>query len=468
LDKQARSNFKIVGLIVLKIFPVLDFSAQCPLDGQALNLENFLIPGMRCLAEGNCPTCNRHYFIDLPIAHALGTPMILDRDSGHVYGTDKSPWFKNQLRQSFAQPVHQEMIPIVHHFFAAEQVIIINCLDYLYGHALLKLLNVQRHLQENPELGCCVIVPSPLLHLVPAGVAEIWEVPITIKESWNWFPTLATWIQHKCQSYQACFLSPAYAHPSHRVYDLSKYVRNLPDISAQITEFQPIILFSYRQDRPWGRSQRGQQRHLQALYQRLNRQFPQMAFVLVGFGTSHGIRTSRANVIDLRVDQLTPDQDRLWLAYMSKADCAIGVHGSNMLLPSGLAKSTVELLPRSRQGNFFQDILIPADLSDPREIGYRYRFLYGNNQLSDVKVAAVVDLVAATLAFNQLCCAWLKVGEAIAPAEYLRCRAELLSQPIPQLALEHFYPPWLIRLKQNAKAIYRHLREGKKIFTLKK
>jgi hypothetical protein len=436
---------------VLKIFPKTDFSATCPHDGQALNIQNIVIPGMRCFAEGSCSVCNRSYLVDLPVAHALLTPLTFEKESGQIFGAEEEHWFHQQLSKSLAQPVSQEMIPIVHHFFDAQQIIIINCLDYLYGHALLKLLNVQRHLEENPDLGCCVIVPSQLLHLVPEGVAEIWEIPISIQAGWQWFPALATWIQHRCQSYQACFLSPAYAHPSHRVYDLRKYVRNLPDLTELMAGFQPVILFSYRQDRPWGNSLRQQHQRLQALYHRLNRQFPDMAFVLVGFGKGYQIRTSKANVIDLRVEKLTPEQDRLWMAYMSIADCAIGVHGSNMLLPSGLAKTTVELLPRSRQGNIFQDILMPVNLTNLRDIGFRYRFLYGNNQLSDIKVAAVVELVAAILAFNDVSLAWLKVGEEITPAEHSCVYKEHFSNPVTKQALRHFYPPWLLSFKQKLK-----------------
>lgn len=35
----------------------------------------------------------------------------------------------------------------------------------------------------------------------------------------------------------------------------------------------------------------------------------------------------------------------------------MGVHGSNMLLPSAHARATLVLMPRKRWGNFIQDIL---------------------------------------------------------------------------------------------------------------
>jgi hypothetical protein len=100
------------------------------------------------------------------------------------------------------------------------------------------------------------------------------------------------------------------------------------------------------------------------------------------------------------------------MAYMSAADCAIGVHGSNMLLASGLAKSTVELVQQSRLANIFQDILFPHDLSDIRDAFLKYRFIYGNDHLDDVKVSLIANVVTSILAYSDRCSFWFKVGES--------------------------------------------------------
>ncbi|HVF57329.1 MAG TPA: hypothetical protein VM934_14335, partial [Pyrinomonadaceae bacterium] len=52
----------------------------------------------------------------------------------------------------------------------------------------------------------------------------------------------------------------------------------------------------------------------------------------------------------------------------------VGVHGSNMLLPSAHAGGVVELMGPERWGNFTQDILF-RDAGDCRETLFRYRFL---------------------------------------------------------------------------------------------
>jgi hypothetical protein len=391
-----------------KIYPEIEFSAECLNDGADLDITGIVIPGMRCLADATCPTCGARYYIDLPVGHALWNPIILNQETAEIYDPLNIQWFSNPLKEGFLNPVESEIVPVVHKFFEADCIVIVNCLDFLYGHSLLKLLNVQHYLEHSPELGCCVLVPTQLVHLVPDGIAEIWEFPIPIKDGWKWYPSLQRWISQEFTKRKECFLSRAYCHPSNRVYDLRRFVRNLPNILEEIREDQLIIVFSYREDRLWGRTIAHQQHNLQKLYNRLSAIFPDMAFVLVGFGQQNRIRAAGGKLIDLRTDQFDVDQDRLWMAYMSAADCVIGIHGSNMLLPSGLAKSTVELVPRSRWGNTVQDFLFAWDNRDNRDALLYYRMLYGNQELSNVHPSSVADMVANVLSYASINSAMFK------------------------------------------------------------
>jgi hypothetical protein len=72
------------------------------------------------------------------------------------------------------------------------------------------------------------------------------------------------------------------------------------------------------------------------------------------------------------------------------ADLAIGVHGSNMLLPSALARATVELIPAARWGNILQASLVRE--ADPLEALYDHRFLYGEDRLTDIPASRVAQL----------------------------------------------------------------------------
>jgi hypothetical protein len=395
---------------MLRIYPETEFSAHCPADQTVLQLMGIAIPNLHCLAEAHCPTCGTEYYVDLPVGQALWSPVVLNKATAEVYEPCGIVWFSQPLKDGLLHPEQSEVIPLVHRFFECDRIIIINCLDYLYGHSLLKLLNVQRYLDNFPELGCCVLVPTQLKHLVPDGVAEIWEFPIALKDGTRWYPSLANWINGQIRSRKECFLSKAYSHPSNQLYDLARFVKGLPEV--EVGDYGPVVLFSYREDRCWG-GLAGQQRNLQSLYDRLSHTFPAMLFVLVGFGTANRIDPSGASILDLRTDSFDLDRDRLWMAYMKAADCAVGVHGSNMLLPSGLAKSTVELVYTSRIENTVQDFLFGGKDQDPRDLLLYYRMLYGDDTLSDVYPSLVYDVVFACLSSARVNSAWFKVGEQV-------------------------------------------------------
>lgn len=423
---------------LIKIFPEVQFDAQCPNDDESLQVKEIVIPGMRCLADTVCPICDNRYYIDLPTGQALWSPSVLNQATAEIYDPFNIFWFSSLLKEGYLNPVKSEVLPVVHKFFDADHVVIINCLDFLYGHSLLKLLNVQHHLESWPELGCCVLVPSQLKHLVPDGVAEIWEFPVPVKEGWKWYPSLQSWIKQQLATRKEVFLSPAYSHPSNQVYDLQRFVKEKPDISQKVNAHEPVILFSYREDRLWGRSQAHQQRNLQKLYNQLSSIFPKMIFILVGFGKQSQICETGAKLIDLRTERFDVQRDRLWMAYMRATDCAIGVHGSNMLLPSGLAKSTVELVPRSRIGNTVQDFLFACSNHDNRDALLYYRMLYGNESLTNIQPSAVTDIVTNVLAYAPLNSEWFKasvdrnikesLNSVISEVTYKQARSYLTTQ----------------------------------------
>ena len=396
---------------MIRIYPEIEFNAKCPSDKMRLKAIRVALPGMRCLVEAACPACGTVYYVDLPVGPANRTPVTLTRETGKVYASKDAIWFSNLLEKAYADTVETDIVPTVHKFFDRDRIVILNCLDFLYGHSLLKLLNVQRYLDNFPDIGCCVLVPSQLVHLVPDGVAEIWEFPIPLQDGWKWYHSLQAWIEMQLVSRQECFLSRAYSHPSCQIYDLNRFVRNLPDISCEIDGYHPVILFSYREDRLWGRDQSCQNRNLKKLYDRLISIFPEMVFVLAGFGRATKSLQLGPSSIDLRFDCFDRERDLLWMAYMQRADCVIGVHGSNMLLPSGLAKSTVELVPRSRLGNTVQDFLFQSTHYDSRDSLLLYRMMYGNDNLSDILPSEVADMVACVLSGSQYNSWWFKEGE---------------------------------------------------------
>jgi hypothetical protein len=140
------------------------------------------------------------------------------------------------------------------------------------------------------------------------------------------------------------------------------------------------------------------------------------------------------NIIDLRIEQFNIEQDRLWLAYMQVSDCAFGVHGSNMLLPSGLAKSTVELVSTSRLGNTVQDFLFPYGHYDNRDALLFYRMVYGNETLANISPATLTPIIVSTIADAPRNSLWFKVEEP----ENLQKMHSILKSTIVQEANKFF------------------------------
>lgn len=400
---------------LIRIHPRIDFDRSCPRDGSDLEANGVIIPGMRPLADACCPVCGSKYYVDLPTSHALWSPMIIDKDTSEIWDPRDAPWYRRHLEDYYCSPETRNVSPLAHRKFDADRIVLLNCLDFIYGHSLLKLLNAQRYLDAGKGLACCVLVPTQLVHLVPDGVAEIWEFPIPIRECGKWYSSVAEWIGQQIRSRAEVLLSPAYSHPSHSVYDLRRFVRDLPTVGHLIGKREPVVLFSYREDRLWGASVRQQQRNLQAFYEQMRKVFPDMAFVMVGFGNRMRIRDVQGSLVDARCNSFSVDTEKCWMALMEASDLAIGVHGSNMLLPSGLAGATVELLPRDRLGNVFQDFLFPHTATGVRDGLLNYRIIYGNDTLTDVHPSLVADIAASVIGQNSRNSWWFKFGESDPP-----------------------------------------------------
>jgi hypothetical protein len=107
--------------------------------------------------------------------------------------------------------------------------------------------------------------------------------------------------------------------------------------------------------------------------------FPDLEFSITGLGKPGGFP---AWVKDLRKEKIDEKVEIAWCEQYAKSHVVIGIHGSNMLLPSAHAGATVELMPPERWGNIIQDILLPV--LDSREALYRYRITPSSISVSNL------------------------------------------------------------------------------------
>jgi len=380
---------------MIRLHPIPETYHACPYCQDVLEVRDWYIPGMRNLADLVCAKCGRAFYGDLPAGHGLYYPMLLERATGIVHDKYNVNWFSNWLRDSYANRIESSIEFNAEDLRPLKQPVLLNCLDTLYGHCLLKLLNAQYYLDHHPQLDLIVLVPRFLRWMVPDGAAAIWTVDLPLRKGTEWNDWLAAEVHRRVSALPDCWLSVAFSHPYPGDYDIERFTRVQP---FPIDEWgthpgQPTATFVWREDRIWRNVRRyersqglgewlkaklgltqdpldEQRERIVALGEALQETFPEINFGVVGMGQPGGLPDW---IRDLRTWQMTDSVERAWCERYAHSHVVIGVHGSNMLLPSAHAGAVIELVPGQRWGNLVQDILPTAQ--DVREAMCRYRFL---------------------------------------------------------------------------------------------
>jgi hypothetical protein len=395
---------------MIPLHPTPHVELDCPHCEIGLSPRDWYIPGMRCLALLRCVGCGREYYGDLPAAGGLYYPMLLDTATGEVHDPHGVPWFADWLRTSYARRVDEPVAFQEESLRPLRDPVLLNCLDTLYGHCLLKLLNAQYYLDRRPDLDLVVLVPRFLRWMVPSGVAAVWTVDLPLRQGTRWNDWLAREIRRRLAPAGRCHLSTALSHPHPEDFDIERFTRvpPFPLHEWQARLDRPVVTFIWREDRPWAPvlARRGSARperpavppnvplasvqnsaHLVSgaaadtahrcqleavitLARVLRKQWPALDFALAGLGKPGG---APPWIEDLRQQRIDDDVEALWCRRAAASHIVIGVHGSNLLLPSAHAGAVINLMPPDRWRNIIQDVL-PRP-GEPRETLFLHRFL---------------------------------------------------------------------------------------------
>jgi hypothetical protein len=404
---------------VTGLSPFTDADHECPYCRARMGVEGWLVPGMRNLADLLCGLCGRAFYGDLAAGQALYTPMLLEKATGVVHDAHGVEWFAGWLRDSYARRADEPVPFDVRELRAVTRpVVLLNCLDTLYGHSLLKLLNAQYYLDRRADVDLVVLVPSLLAWMVPDGVAEVWSVGLPLRRGTEWNDWLAREVRRRVEAFADVSLGHALSHPRPDEFDIERFTRVKPfplgEWDARLV--RPTVTFIWRDDRPWratadssdesSATRRERLRRLIAkrsrprvqqselvseLAESLRRESPALDFAVVGLAEGVGRGALPEWVRDLRRPSLDEVAERGWCERYAASHVVVGVHGSNMLLPSAHAGGVVELIGPGRWGNFTQDILF-RETGDSRETLFRYRFV---DELTPPR--ALAQLVGLTL-----------------------------------------------------------------------
>jgi len=231
---------------VIEIQPNIQQRSNCPYCGTELNPKSVLCQGIHIVLNSKCEGCGSEIIDDLRVGHGVKNYIQVNLIKGEVFAASayKKEWLGKPLLNSLQNPQPEKLEIVKEIFKPCNRVIILNCIDHLYGHSLLKLLNAQRHLECNSEFGLVVIVPKFLRWMVPEGVAEVWTVPISLKNGQNYYPNFADFVEEETKRFDEIHVSEAHSHPSR--FDITRF-SGVPKHNFEKEEIK--ITFIWREDR---------------------------------------------------------------------------------------------------------------------------------------------------------------------------------------------------------------------------
>ena len=389
---------------MIKIHPQIEQEFTCPVCGQELEAKKTVWQGIHVCAETMCKDCHLTFNQDLKIGHSIFTPYSVNLTNFELFGSESSrDWYGTPFQKSIKNPDNRPIEFKKKIYKKCDKIVILNCIDYLYGHSLLKLLNAERHLKDSPDYGLVVIVPKFLEWMLPKAIAEKWVVNIPLKDGQHFFIELDNAIQKELNQYSEVYISKAYSHP--KEFNITNFT-GIEKHDFQKQNFR--ITFIWREDRLWINSSFlnkvlnklnltilnrivliWQKWKVLKVFSKLQNVFPNSTFTVAGFGNNKKFPQWIDNQI---VNNFDANIEKELCRLYADSRVVIGVHGSNMLLPSAHAGMTVDLMPDDRWGNFAQDILYQE--SDVRMSSYRYRYIPINqkpNFISDMLVQMLMN-----------------------------------------------------------------------------
>ena len=312
-----------------------------------------------------------------PSGHFLANPVEIT-SNGEVI--NDNPRFRNWLSQPFVDTVlskegYNAAYEVVQLSDSrSSNLIVLNCLDACYGHAMYKLFNAARY--EKLDWKVVVIIHSNFQHFVPEYVDEIWLVKTSFFNQDNKLNGFHEFVKNQLNNYQQIELVETDMALNLGDVDLTAFTKVQPFDFQRFAEGEPYqITLLLREDRMWLSSKIDQwlylvwkktafdslkkylQRKERSNYKRLIshvNQSIQVKWTAIGIGK--GLRYSFLDDQRMDYDSFTQNEQN-WCEHYASSHLCIGVHGSNMLIPSYLSGAFVSLIPEFKIPNYSEDFL---------------------------------------------------------------------------------------------------------------
>ncbi|HEX7014367.1 MAG TPA: hypothetical protein VF191_02585 [Cyclobacteriaceae bacterium] len=320
-------------------------------------------------------------------------PLAINVRTQRLYPDDWNMWWQSAPFLRACTQLHEDEVPIRKKIFAEHRrVIILNALDFLYGHSLLKLYNVLHYLDNYKDAGLIVLIPAIFEWLIPEGCAEVWVVELGLGKLRYNYQAIDRFVATECERFDEVSLSTTFNHPDFTRIDISRFTGVQPFDVDKFYDYPPCFTFALREDRWWMKSPLSnfmfraarklgfaklagkvlvpkQDRLVRRTIKAIRRAIPKAEFFITGLGKAGSLARWAS---DQRTTRITPDIEREWCQIYAKTHVVIGVHGSNMLLPTAHAAGCVEVLMEDRNRNIVQDLSVRYN--DRRQLFF-YRFV---------------------------------------------------------------------------------------------
>lgn len=233
---------------MIEVKPNIQHHSNCPHCQADLKQFNLIWQGMYICVESRCIQCHARIIEDLKVGHGRFSNYQVDLEKNLLFGPEGNSriWLGEPLIKSFCNPQYQQLNIKKQILKQCQKIIILNCIDFLYGHSLLKLLNTEYYMKKFETYGLITIVPEFLAWMVPDGVAEVWTVNIPLKEGQSYYLKFNEFVSRELHRFDEVYISKAYSHPGS--FDISKFTR----VSKHDFDSETLrITFIWREDRLW-------------------------------------------------------------------------------------------------------------------------------------------------------------------------------------------------------------------------
>jgi hypothetical protein len=377
---------------MIELKPVTTNSFHCPeCQVEKPTILDAQLHSVYSLAECRCTNCGLEFYQTIPLGHCVDDTVSIRKSDGRIYtDIDADFWIADLISKNRrnARSGEVKIRKIVNE--QKKEVVILNTLDYLYGHVLLKLYNYQNHVRSG--VGLIVIVPKAFEWLAPAEASEVWVVDLSLGELAYEHPSMTEYFKEEFKRFDRIWLSMAYSHPDFTRVDMKSMTGIAPFNLDQYTSEPPTITFVLREDRWWLRSKLEyalyrigrrfpvfrkfcyeminieQDTLVKKTIRNIRKQLPNARFFVTGIGENKGFGR---HAMDSRTRRINEEKELEWIRIYSSSHIVIGFHGSNMLMPTAFAAGCIEVLPEDRYGNFLQDISVRYN---DRRQSFFYRF----------------------------------------------------------------------------------------------